>query len=77
MKKLIRAGALGLSLLAAAVMAQAQGKPAELKVGMTTFLSGPGAVFGIPGKAAAEIVIDDINAAGGVGRCQAEAGDHR
>lgn len=67
MKKLIRTGALGLSLLAAAVIAHAQGKPAELKVGMTTFLSGPAAVFGIPGKAAAEIVIDDINAAGGVG----------
>ncbi len=67
MKKLIRAGALGLGLLAAAATALAQGKPAELKVGMTTFLSGPAAVFGIPGRAAAEIAIDDINAAGGVG----------
>jgi branched-chain amino acid transport system substrate-binding protein len=67
MKKLIRASALGLGLLAAAALAHAQGKPAELKIGMTTFLSGPAAVFGIPGKAAAEIVIDDINAAGGVG----------
>jgi branched-chain amino acid transport system substrate-binding protein len=67
MKKLFRAGALSITLLAAAAMAQAQGKPAELKIGMTTFLSGPAAVFGIPGKAAAEIVIDDINAAGGVG----------
>ncbi|CAD5371399.1 Branched-chain amino acid ABC transporter substrate-binding protein [Rubrivivax sp. A210] len=66
MKKLIRAGALGLSLMAAAVLAHGQAKPAELKIGMTTFLSGPAAVFGIPGKAAAEIVIDDINAAGGV-----------
>lgn len=66
MKKLIRAGALGLSLLAAASLALAQGKPAELKIGMTTFLSGPAAVFGIPGKAAAEIAIDEINAAGGV-----------
>jgi branched-chain amino acid transport system substrate-binding protein len=67
MKKLIRASALGLGLLAAAAFAYAQGKPTELKIGMTTFLSGPAAVFGIPGKAAAEIVIDDINAAGGVG----------
>lgn len=66
MNKLIRAGVAGLSLVAAA-LAHAQGKPAELKIGMTTFLSGPAAVFGMPGKAAAEIVIDDINAAGGVG----------
>ena len=71
MKNTIRAGAfkvaVSISLLAAAFMAQAQGKPAELKIGMTTFLSGPAAVFGIPGKAAAEIVIDELNAAGGVG----------
>ena len=31
----------------------AQGKPAELKVGITTFLSGPASVFGVPGMAAA------------------------
>ena len=67
MKTLIRAGALGLGLLAAAATAFSQGKPAELKVGMTTFLSGPAAVFGIPGRAAAEIAIDDVNAAGGIG----------
>jgi branched-chain amino acid transport system substrate-binding protein len=66
MRKLLRAGVLGLGLLAATLQAQAQGKPAELKLGMTTFLSGPAAVFGIPGKAAAEIAIDDINTAGGV-----------
>ena len=67
MNKLIRAGALASCLVAAAVVAVAQGKPAELKLGMTTFLSGPAAVFGLPGKAAAEIAIDEINAAGGVG----------
>ncbi len=67
MNKLIRTSVLGLSLLGAAALALAQGKPAELKIGMTTFLSGPAAVFGIPGKAAAEIAIDEINAAGGVG----------
>ncbi len=66
MNKLIRSGALGLTLLAAAALAQAQGKPAELKIGMTTFLSGPAAVFGLPGQAAAEIAIDNINSAGGV-----------
>ena len=47
--------------------ANAQDKPAELKIGITTFLSGAASVFGVPGKAAAEILIDDINAAGGIG----------
>jgi branched-chain amino acid transport system substrate-binding protein len=62
-----RALALAAGALAAASLALAQQKPAELKIGMTTFLSGPAAVFGVPGKAAAEIAIDEINAAGGVG----------
>ena len=44
----------------------AQQKPAELKIGITTFLSGPASVFGVPAKAAAEIMIDDINAKGGI-----------
>lgn len=44
----------------------AQNKPAELKVGITTFLSGPASVFGVPGKAAAELYIEQINAAGGI-----------
>lgn len=66
MKTFIRAAIYGLGLFVA-VGAQAQDRPAELKIGMTTFLSGPAAVFGIPGRVAAEIVADDINAAGGVG----------
>jgi len=44
----------------------AQAKPAELKVGITTFLTGPASVFGIPAKAAAELYIDQLNAAGGI-----------
>lgn len=67
MKQLIRATALGVGLMLAAALAGAQDKPAELKVAMTTFLSGPASVFGIPGRAAAEIVAEEINAAGGVG----------
>ncbi len=64
----IRATALGIALLTTAATAPAQtAKPAELKIAMTTFLSGPAAVFGVPGKAAAEIAIDEINAAGGIG----------
>jgi len=48
-------------------VALAQQKPAELKLGITTFLSGPASVFGVPAKAAAEIMIDDLNAKGGIG----------
>ena len=73
MNKLIRTGVLGLSVLATALSALAQQKPAELKIGMTTFLSGPAAVFGVPGKAAAELTIDEINAAGGIGGVKLKA----
>ena len=44
----------------------AQAKPAELKVGITTFLTGPASVFGIPAKAGAELYIEQLNAAGGI-----------
>lgn len=55
------------SLAALAITsALAQSKPSELKVGITTFLSGPASVFGVPAKAAAELYIEQINAAGGV-----------
>jgi branched-chain amino acid transport system substrate-binding protein len=67
MNKPFRTAALAAGLLTVAATALAQGKPAELKIAMTTFLSGPAAVFGLPGKAAAEVAIDEINAAGGVG----------
>lgn len=59
------ASSLVLASLALAV--QAQNKPAELKIGISTFLSGAPSVFGVPAKAAAEIIIDDINANGGIG----------
>jgi branched-chain amino acid transport system substrate-binding protein len=47
--------------------ALAQDKPAELKIGITTFTSGAASVFGVPAKAAAELLIDEMNAAGGIG----------
>lgn len=53
--------------------AMAQDKPTELKIGITTFLSGAASVFGVPGKAAAEILIDDINAQGGIGGVKVSA----
>lgn len=61
-------GALGAgSLVLSGRQIQAQAaKPAELKVGIATYLSGPASVFGVPGKQAAEMLFDEINAAGGV-----------
>ncbi len=50
----------------AATPAAAADKPKELVVGITTFLSGPASVFGVPGKHAAEMLISDINAKGGI-----------
>ncbi|MCK8784506.1 ABC transporter substrate-binding protein [Roseomonas sp. NAR14] len=49
--------------------AHAQGagqKPAEIKVGIATYLSGPASVFGVPGRQAAEMLFDEINAEGGI-----------
>lgn len=48
-------------------LVSAQDKPAELKIGITTFISGAASVFGVPAKAAAELLIEDINSKGGVG----------
>jgi branched-chain amino acid transport system substrate-binding protein len=41
-------------------------KPGSLKIGITTFMSGSASVFGMPAKAAAEIYIEELNAAGGI-----------
>ncbi|MBJ3778007.1 ABC transporter substrate-binding protein [Acuticoccus mangrovi] len=50
----------------AATGAFAADKPDELKIGITTFLSGPASVFGEPAKAAADMIIEQINADGGI-----------
>jgi branched-chain amino acid transport system substrate-binding protein len=58
-----------LALAAAAWLGAAHaqdGKPAALKLGITTFLSGPASVFGVPARAAAELWIEEFNAAGGI-----------
>lgn len=47
--------------------AGAAAKPAELRVGVVSFLSGPAAVFGVPSKNAAEWLIDKYNREGGIG----------
>ena len=59
----IFAGALTVLAVSGAL---AQSKPTELKVGITTFLSGPASVFGVPGMAAADLYIEQLNAAGGI-----------
>jgi branched-chain amino acid transport system substrate-binding protein len=45
----------------------AQEKPASLGLGVFTFTSGPAAAYGMPGKNAAELMIEGINAKGGIG----------
>ena len=52
------------------VQAQAV-KPSEVKVGIATYLSGPASVFGVPGRQAAEMLFDELNAAGGIGGVKA------
>ncbi len=56
----------GLVAAMAGGSAIAQTQPAEIKVGITTFLSGPASVFGVPAKEAAELYIQQLNAAGGI-----------
>jgi branched-chain amino acid transport system substrate-binding protein len=45
----------------------AQQKPNELRLGISTFLSGPASVFGVPGRNAADLLIEQFNASGGIG----------
>ncbi|MEZ5932200.1 MAG: ABC transporter substrate-binding protein [Alphaproteobacteria bacterium] len=58
---------LGLMALLASGTALAAEKPDQLKIGITAFLSGPASVFGEPAKAAAEMMIEEMNADGGIG----------
>lgn len=60
------AAGFGTVLLPATLSAQPAQKPAELKIGVTTFLSGPASVFGVPSRKACEMLVDQINAAGGI-----------
>jgi branched-chain amino acid transport system substrate-binding protein len=57
---------LAFGLVAAAPVA-AQDKPGALGLGIFTFTSGPAAAYGMPGKNAADLIIEDINAKGGIG----------
>lgn len=44
----------------------AQEKPAEIRIGISTFLAGPASVFGEPAKQAADMLVEDINKSGGI-----------
>ncbi|MGF1621064.1 MAG: ABC transporter substrate-binding protein [Rhodomicrobiaceae bacterium] len=66
MKRFLAPAALAAALLLPGQLLAAE-KPSELKVGITAFLSGPASVFGEPAKAAAEMMIEDMNAKGGIG----------
>lgn len=61
---------LRVGLAAAALMlglpALAQEKPKEMVIGVTTFLSGPASVFGVPGRNAADLLFEELNAKGGI-----------
>lgn len=64
---------LSMALLCFAPIAFAQaqepveGAPDKLGMGVFTFTSGPAAAYGLPGYNAAEVIIDQINAGGGIG----------
>lgn len=72
-----RTGLLAATILGAALAlgapAAAQDKPESLKIGITTFLTGPASVFGVPARDAAEMLIEQINADGGIGGVPVEA----
>lgn len=65
----LAAGSLAMgSLVLAGRRAQAQAaKPAELRIGIATYLSGAASVFGVPARDAADMLIEEINAGGGIG----------
>ncbi len=65
MKTLMIASAMAVAL--AAGSAAAAEKPDEIRLGITAFLTGPASVFGEPAKAAAEMMIEEMNAEGGIG----------
>src|SRR5438105_1612227 len=61
-----RLAAMAMSILAFASASAQNSKPSDLKIGITTFVSGAASVFGVPAKAAAELWISEFNAAGGI-----------
>ena len=63
LRRLIAAAGLTLFGLGSAI---AQEKPAELRIGITSYNSGAASVFGIPARDAAEMLAEQINKRGGI-----------
>lgn len=63
----LRSAVAAAAMLAAAGTAFSQEKPAALGVGVFSFTSGGTAAYGKPGRDAAELMIERINAKGGIG----------
>ena len=64
-RKNLRWLATSLSAVALGVSASAFAQE-PINIGVSTFLSGPGAVFGVPAQKAAELLVDEINEQGGI-----------
>ncbi len=68
MKSILKlVAAMAMATVLQALPTHAQDKPKEIKIGISTFLSGPASVFGVPAKAAAEMMAEDLNKKGGIG----------
>ncbi|UZD97689.1 ABC transporter substrate-binding protein [Pseudomonas corrugata] len=61
--RILTSAVMGLSTLPAFAEGD---KPDSVKIGITTFMSGSASVSGMPAKAAAELYIEELNAAGGI-----------
>jgi branched-chain amino acid transport system substrate-binding protein len=61
------------ALVAFAGPVLAQDRPSELTLPIFTFTSGPAAAYGVPGRNAAELMIEQINAKGGIGGVKVRA----
>ncbi|HYH36955.1 MAG TPA: ABC transporter substrate-binding protein, partial [Azospirillum sp.] len=64
--RILLAATAALALAASSAAAQTAQKPKEIVVGITTYLSGAASVFGVPGRDAADLLIEEINAKGGI-----------
>jgi branched-chain amino acid transport system substrate-binding protein len=66
LKTCMAAGFICAAALTNSVSAQAEEKPSTLGVGVFSFTSGATAAYGMPGRNAAELMVEQINAAGGI-----------
>ncbi len=65
-KRMLSAATAAGLVLSGLQAARAQDKPQSVGMGIFTFTSGPAAAYGMPARNAAELWIDQLNAAGGI-----------